>query len=126
MSQALNVLDQPLQPCSFEPMTGFHRDGCCNADAHDPGRHLVCVVLSAEFLAFSRARGNDLSSPRPEWGFPGLKAGDRWCLCLERWVEALQHGIAPGLVLGATHEDVLERLSLETLVQYAVDRPTFT
>lgn len=126
MSQALNVLDQPLQPCSFEPMTGFHRDGCCNADAHDPGRHLVCVVLSAEFLAFSKARGNDLSSPRPEWGFPGLKAGDRWCLCLERWVEALQHGIAPGLVLGATHEDVLERLSLETLVQYAVDRPTFT
>lgn len=126
MSQALNVLDLPLQPCSFAPMTGFHRDGCCSADAHDPGRHLVCVVLTDEFLAFSRARGNDLSTPRPEWGFPGLKAGDRWCLCLERWVEALQQGMAPGLVLGATHEDVLERLSLETLVQYAVDRPTFT
>lgn len=126
MSQALNVLDQPLQPCSLEPLTGFYRDGCCNADSRDPGQHLVCVELTAEFLAFSKERGNDLSTPRPEWAFFGLKPGDRWCLCLERWIEALQLGKAPGLVLGATHENVLERLSLETLVQYAVDRPTFT
>lgn len=124
MSQARNVLDLPLQPCSFDPLTGFFRDGCCNTGAHDIGQHLVCVVVTAEFLAFSRERGNDLSTPRPEWGFAGLQPGDRWCLCLERWVEALQLGQAPELVLSATHENVLERLSLETLVQYAVDRPT--
>lgn len=123
MSQALNVLELPLQPCSMQPLTGFFRDGCCNADARDRGQHWMCVVVTADFLEFSRSRGNDLITPRPEWDFPGLKPGDRWCLCLERWIEALQHGMAPGIVLGATHENVLERLSLETLVHYAVDRP---
>lgn len=123
MSQALSVLELPLQPCSYEPMTGYLRDGCCQADPLDRGQHLVCVVLTAEFLEFSRSRGNDLLTPRPEWGFPGLAPGDRWCLCLERWIEALHHGKAPAVVLAATHENVLERLSLETLVQYALDRP---
>lgn len=123
MSQDLNVLEQPLQPCSMAPLTGFVRDGCCGHHPEDRGQHLVCVVLTTEFLEFSRARGNDLMTPRPEWDFPGLKAGQRWCLCLERWVEALHFGHAPGVVLASTHENVLERLSLETLVQYAVDRP---
>lgn len=124
MSQALNVLEQTLQPCSFDPLTGFFRDGCCNTSDEDVGQHTVCVVLTDEFLEFSKSRGNDLSTPRPEWGFEGLNAGDRWCLCQDRWVEALQAGAAPGIVLAATHENALERLSLETLVMYAVDRPT--
>lgn len=126
MSQALNVLEQPLQPCSLDPLTGFYRDGCCNTGPEDLGKHTMCVVLTQEFLTFSKAKGNDLSTPRHEWGFPGLKPGDRWCLCLERWIEALQADVAPGVVLAATHENVLERLSLETLVMYAVDRPTLT
>lgn len=126
MSQGLNVLGQALQPCSLSPMTGFFRDGCCSADEQDPGRHIVCAVMTSDFLAFSKAAGNDLSTPRPQWGFPGLKPGDRWCLCLERWIEALLAGSAPAILLAATHEDVLERLSLETLVQYAADRPTIT
>ncbi len=126
MSQALNVLEQPLQPCSLDPLTGFYRDGCCNTGPEDLGKHTMCVVLTQEFLTFSKAKGNDLSTPRHEWGFPGLKPGDRWCLCLERWIEALQADAAPGVVLAATHENVLDRLSLETLVMYAVDRPTLT
>ena len=124
MSQALNVLEQTLQPCSFDPLTGFFRDGCCNTSDEDVGQHTVCVVLTDDFLEFSKSRGNDLSTPRPEWGFEGLNAGDRWCLCQDRWIEALQAGAAPGIVLAATHENALERLSLETLVMYAVDRPT--
>lgn len=124
MSQALNVLEQTLQPCSFDPLTGFFRDGCCNTSGDDVGQHTVCVVLTDAFLEFSKSRGNDLSTPRPEWGFEGLNAGDRWCLCQDRWIEALQAGAAPGIVLAATHENALERLSLETLVMYAVDRPT--
>lgn len=126
MNQALNVLEQPLQPCSLDPLTGFYRDGCCNTGPEDLGKHTMCVVLTQEFLTFSKAKGNDLSTPRHEWGFPGLKPGDRWCLCLERWIEALQADAAPGVVLAATHENVLDRLSLETLVMYAVDRPTLT
>jgi hypothetical protein len=120
---ALNVLGQALEPCSTSPRTGFLRDGLCQACSHDPGQHTVCVAVTAEFLAFSRQTGNDLSTPRPEYDFPGLKPGDRWCLCLARWVQALQARVAPPIVLAATHESVLEALSLETLVLHALDRP---
>ena len=121
----INVLGQALQPCSFEPLTGFFRDGCCRTDKTDIGEHIVCVVLSTKFLSFSQQRGNDLSTPRPEYGFAGLKAGDRWCLCATRWLEALQAGAAPQIVLAATHENILDLISLETLVEYGVDRPVF-
>lgn len=123
MSEELNVLGQPLQSCSVEPMTGFFRDGCCRTDDEDVGRHVVCAEMSADFLAFSQERGNDLSTPRPEYGFPGLKPGDRWCLCAARWVEALLDGAAPPVLLASTHEAVLELVSLETLVDYGLDWP---
>ncbi|WP_269533576.1 DUF2237 family protein [Chitinimonas sp. BJYL2] len=119
MHDALNILGLPLEPCSFKPLTGFFRDGCCNTDASDAGRHTACVVLTEAFLTFSAAHGNDLSTPRPEFDFPGLKPGDRWCVCAVRWVEALRAGAAPKLVLASTHEDFLELVSLETLVDYA-------
>src|SRR5262245_24648485 len=99
-----NVLGGPLQLCSERPLTGFYRDGCCNTGDEDLGAHVICVRVTADFLAFSQARGNDLSTPHPEFGFPGLKPGDRWCLCGARWVEALQAVIAPRVVLAATHE----------------------
>ncbi|WP_028449514.1 DUF2237 family protein [Chitinibacter tainanensis] len=121
--QSLNVLGQPLLPCSFSPLTGYFRDGCCRGSAHDGGQHIVCAQMSAEFLVFSARMGNDLLTPRPEWGFPGLQAGDRWCLCARRWVEALQQGVAPPIYLAATDEAILELVSLETLVEYALDRP---
>ncbi len=121
----INVLGQALQPCSFEPLTGFFRDGCCRTDEADIGEHIVCVVLSTKFLSFSQQRGNDLSTPRPEYGFAGLKSGDRWCLCVTRWLEALQAGAAPQIVLAATHENILDLISLETLVEYGIDRPVF-
>ncbi|MEH6460524.1 DUF2237 family protein [Chitinimonas sp. JJ19] len=123
MKYALNVLGLPLEPCSLKPLTGFFRDGCCNTSPEDVGRHTVCVQLTREFLAFSMARGNDLSTPRPEFEFPGLKPGDRWCVCAARWVEALVEGAAAPIVLAATHEDVLELVSLETLVDYALELP---
>jgi hypothetical protein len=111
-----NVLGGSLEPCSVDPMTGFYRNGCCSTGPEDAGSHTVCAMMTDEFLAFSRSRGNDLSTPRPEWGFPGLNAGDRWCLCAVRWLEAFEHGCAPGVVLGATHEralDVIDRAALE-------------
>ncbi|MDX5298680.1 MAG: DUF2237 domain-containing protein [Gammaproteobacteria bacterium] len=119
--QARNVLGEPLKPCSFEPRTGFYRDGCCNTGDDDLGLHVVCVEVTAEFLAFSRERGNDLSTPHPEFQFPGLRPGDRWCLCGARWREALQAGKAPRVVLQATHEAMLEIVSLADLKPYAVD-----
>ncbi|WP_027467971.1 DUF2237 family protein [Deefgea rivuli] len=122
----INVLGQELKPCSFDPLTGFFRDGCCRTDETDIGEHIVCVVLSTKFLSFSQQRGNDLSTPRPEYGFAGLKAGDQWCLCATRWLEALQAGAAPQIVLAATHENILDLISLETLVEYGIDRPTFS
>lgn len=122
----INVLGQALKPCSFEPLTGFFCDGCCRTDETDTGEHIVCVVLSTQFLSFSQQRGNDLSTPRPEYGFAGLKAGDQWCLCATRWLEALQAGAAPQIILAATHENILDLISLETLVEYGIDRPTFT
>lgn len=116
---ANNVFGEALITCSTEPMTGFYRDGCCNSDEEDAGMHSVCVVLTDEFLAFSKERGNDLSTPRPEYMFPGLKAGDRWCLCAARWVEAHRAGCAPTVVLEATHERTLELVELRELVKYA-------
>ena len=116
-----NVLGGPLQPCSERPVTGFFRDGCCNTSDEDIGAHVICVRVTAPFLEFSAARGNDLTTPHPEFGFPGLKPGDRWCLCAMRWVEALQAGMAPQLVLAATHEGMLEYTPLAELKKYAVD-----
>lgn len=116
-----NVLGGPLASCSERPMTGFFRDGCCNTADEDRGLHTVCAVMTADFLAFSKARGNDLSTPLPEFGFPGLQPGDRWCLCAARWREALQAGAAPQVVLNATNEATLEIVSLDDLKPYAVD-----
>ena len=117
---AKNVLGTELKECSQEPMTGFFRDGCCNTSNEDLGAHPVCAVMTAEFLEFSKQAGNDLSTPRPEFGFPGLKPGDRWCLCAARWAEALEDGRAPRLVLEATHERTLEYAPLATLTRYTV------
>lgn len=116
-----NVLGGPLGVCSNRPMTGFFRDGCCNTGPQDIGSHTVCVLLTDEFLTFSKARGNDLSTPRPEFEFPGLKEGDRWCLCAARWQEALVAGKAPRVVLNATNEAALEVVRLEDLKRYAID-----
>jgi len=116
-----NVFGEPLQACSINPMTGFFRNGCCDTSAEDSGSHTVCVVVTGEFLAFSRARGNDLSTPMPDFGFPGLKAGDRWCLCAPRWKEALDANQAPRVVLRATHEGALEYCSLAELKSHAID-----
>ena len=116
-----NVLGEPLAPCSEDPMTGFERDGFCRALARDPGRHEVCAVMTEEFLAFTRAQGNDLSTPRPDLGFPGLEPGDRWCLCVGRWVEAHEAGTAPPVVLEATNAAVLDDVPLETLEAYAAE-----
>ena len=121
MSRASNVLGQPLQPCSFDPVTGFYRDGCCHTGPGDHGLHTVCTVMNEEFLEFSQAAGNDLSTPVPEYGFPGLKPGDRWCLCVTRWTEAFEAGCAPQVVLASTHISALEFVSLEDLQRYAVD-----
>ena len=118
---ARNVLGEPLQICSDKPLTGFYRDGCCNTGPEDTGVHTVCALMTAEFLEFSRSRGNDLSTPAPEFGFPGLKPGDRWCLCAARWKEALEAGMAPRVVLTATHEATLEIVPLGELKRYAVD-----
>jgi uncharacterized protein (DUF2237 family) len=117
---ARNVLGGVLGLCSLDPLTGWFRDGCCNTDANDLGLHTVCAVMTAEFLAFSRARGNDLSTPRPEFGFPGLKPGDRWCLCAARWQEALEAGVAPQVVLSATHAATLGIVALEDLRAHAI------
>lgn len=115
----LNVLGGPLASCSTDPMTGWHRDGCCRADPSDVGRHHVCVVLTDAFLAYSKAKGNDLSTPHPEWNFPGLKAGDRWCLCALRWEQARREGVAPQVVLESTALAALECLQLDHLRAHA-------
>lgn len=113
-----NVFGEPLVPCSFDPLTGFMRDGCCRTESSDQGAHWICAVMTQDFLEFSQIRGNDLSTPRPEWQFPGLKAGDQWCLCLSRWLEALAEGCAPLVVLESTHQRVLEHTSLEVLQRF--------
>lgn len=121
MPRAKNVLGTELQSCSTDPVTGFYRTGCCDTGPEDFGLHLVCAEMTAEFLEFSRNAGNDLSTPVPEYGFPGLSPGDRWCLCVQRWKEALEAGMAPQVVLEATHISSLEFVSLEELQLYAVD-----
>ncbi|MEM6619849.1 MAG: DUF2237 domain-containing protein [Pseudomonadota bacterium] len=116
-----NVLGGALEDCSHEPLTGFFRDGCCNTNDLDTGRHTVCAIMTAEFLAFSKYVGNDLSTPRPEFGFPGLEPGDRWCLCAGRWAQAFDEHAAPQVVLSATHERTLQIVTLEALKTHAVD-----
>ncbi|SEA14048.1 DUF2237 family protein [Microbulbifer marinus] len=118
---SVNVFGDPLLACSMEPMTGFFRDGCCNTGEQDAGSHTVCVEVTDEFLAFSRSRGNDLSTPAEEYGFPGLTPGDRWCLCAARWLEAQQQGKAPRVYLQRTHIKALETVPLTLLREYAVD-----
>lgn len=122
MPKARNVLGTPLATCSVRPLTGWLRDGCCNTGRGDLGLHLVCAQVTEEFLAFSRSRGNDLSTPVPGHGFPGLVPGDRWCLCVTRWKEALEAGVAPPVVLEATHVSTLEFVDLAELEQHAVGR----
>lgn len=116
-----NVFGEPLQPCSVKPMTGFFRNGCCDTGPEDAGSHTVCVIVTAEFLEFSKSRGNDLSTPAPHFGFAGLKPGDRWCLCAPRWQEALEADSAPRVVLRASHEGALQFCSLADLKRYAID-----
>lgn len=117
---AKNVLGTDLVPCSTDPLTGFFRDGCCNTGRGDMGLHLVCAVMTDEFLAFSSSRGNDLSTPHPEYQFPGLKAGDQWCICMQRWREAAMAGVAPKIRLESTHISALEFADLEELKEHAV------
>ena len=118
---ARNVLGGELEPCSRNPVTGFFRNGCCETGPDDLGLHTVCAVMTAEFLDYSRSMGNDLSTPQPAYHFPGLKPGDRWCLCAPRWKEALDDGQAPPLVLAATHEETLAIVTLGVLMDYAAD-----
>lgn len=120
MSTARNVLNKPLKACCMNPKTGFYRTGFCDTGGGDVGIHVVCARMTEDFLQFSRERGNDLSTPVPEWGFPGLKPGDRWCLCVVRWKEALEAGQAPPVVLESTHISTLEFVSLEELRKHAV------
>jgi uncharacterized protein (DUF2237 family) len=120
---ARNVLGGALLPCSVAPLTGFFRDGCCNTGPHDHGLHVVCAQVTAEFLAFSQRRGNDLSTPRPEYGFAGLQPGDRWCLCAARWEEARRAGFAPPVLLEATHIAALSVVELAHLKAHALDAP---
>ena len=118
---AKNVLGEDLETCSRDPLTGWFRNGLCETGAGDHGLHCVCAVMTDAFLDFSRARGNDLSTPAPQYGFPGLKAGDRWCLCVSRWKEAFEAGVAPQVVLASTHVSTLEFVDLEDLERHAVD-----
>lgn len=115
MQEGLNVLGEELVPCSYDPLTGYYRDGCCNTDANDHGTHVVCARMTQEFLEFSSSRGNDLMTPRPEMRFRGLKSGDRWCLCVLRWKQALLQGVAPPVILCSTHQKALEHVTLEQL-----------
>ena len=116
--EVLNVLGTPLVPCSFDPLTGYFRDGCCKTDESDTGSHLICAKVTSEFLAFSSERGNDLTTPRPEYRFKGLKPGDRWCLCATRWAEAMAAGAAPPVVLESTHTSALKFVTIEQLEKH--------
>ena len=119
--ESVNVLDGELQPCSFDPMTGFFRDGCCNTNALDVGSHTVCTYVTKEFLAFSKKQGNDLTKPKPEFGFEGLNPGDKWCLCATRWLEAQNEGCAPKVSLASTHKSALDIIPIELLKKNALD-----
>ena len=118
---ARNVLGEPIIPCSENPLTGFFRDGCCNTGPQDVGKHTVCAQVTAEFLAFSKAEGNDLSTPRPEFGFDGLNPGDRWCVCAGRWMDAYEAGVAPPVLMQSTHENALEDVPFAALKKHALD-----
>lgn len=115
---ARNVFGEPLVACSFAPLTGYFRDGCCKTNAEDVGTHVVCAIMTEDFLEFSASRGNDLSTPMPQWGFPGLSAGDQWCLCAIRWKEAFLAGMAPMVVLESTNYSALDVIPLEVLEKY--------
>ena len=121
MDAKLNVLGEPLALCSDNPLTGFYRDGCCNTESGDLGSHTICTRVTADFLKYSRERGNDLSTPNAEFGFPGLRPGDQWCLCAARWQEALKAGVAPKVVLQATHAASLRIVKLADLKRHAID-----
>ena len=121
MTRARNVFGEPLEDCGHDPVTGFFRDGCCNTDERDRGVHTVCARVTAEFLEFSKSRGNDLSTPVPAFGFQGLKPGDTWCLCAARWQEAFEAGMAPPVRLTATHERTLEVVEFAALKRHALD-----
>ena len=122
--QARNILGSALVPCSYDPLTGFYRDGCCKTDAHDAGSHVICAKVTQEFLDFSVTVGNDLSTPRPEYRFAGLRAGDRWCLCARRWQQAFEASVAPPVVLESTHERALDFVTLAQLQAYALATST--
>ena len=119
-NEAKNVLGTTLKPCCFEPKTGFYRDGFCNTDHNDYGKHIICTIMTDEFLQFSKKMGNDLITPVPEHNFPGLKSGDKWCLCILRWKEALENNIAPKIILESCHQKCLEYVSLEDLKKYSI------
>jgi len=121
MDDSVNVFDEPLEVCGADPETGFYRDGCCNTGLDDVGSHTVCVRATKEFLEYSRFKGNDLSTPAPQFGFPGLKPGDSWCLCAARWLEAHQQGMAPRVYLKRTHKKALEVVPMELLREFALD-----
>lgn len=123
MAEVLNVLGTALVPCSYDPLTGYFRDGCCNTDEEDHGSHLICARVTQEFLDFSVRRGNDLVTPRPEYRFAGLRAGDRWCLCANRWKEALNAGVAPPVVLESCHAKALAFVTLQQLQEASHTRP---
>lgn len=117
--QSRNVFGEPIKTCSEDPLTGFYRNGCCDSGEDDQGDHMVCVIMTAEFLEFSKSKGNDLSTPIPQYNFPGLKPGDRWCLCAPRWKEAYDAGMAPKVVLEATNELTLNVVSMDMLLEHA-------
>ncbi|MDG1689050.1 MAG: DUF2237 domain-containing protein [Gammaproteobacteria bacterium] len=121
LDESLNVFGESLLPCSEDPITGFFRDGCCNTNDDDIGSHTVCIEITTAFLEYSRFKGNDLSTPVPEFGFPGLKQGDRWCLCAQRWLEAHHQNMAPRVHLMRTHQKALEIIPIELLKEFAID-----
>jgi len=120
---ARNVLGGELEPCSFDPLTGYYRTGSCDCRGDDPGVHVVCTRVTERFLEFSVSRGNDLVTPMPQYGFPGLRPGDQWCVCASRWLEAYEAGAAPPVVLASTHVLALEHVGLAALLEHAIDRP---
>jgi uncharacterized protein (DUF2237 family) len=120
LTSGRNVLGGPLRACSYAPVTGFFRDGCCRTRGDDPGQHVVCAKMTEAFLSYAKTQGNDLVTPHPEWRFPGLKPGDRWCLCADRWLQAYQAGVAPPVILDSTHELALEKISLAMLQSCAL------
>ena len=117
----LNIFNEPLEACSFDPVTGFFRSGCCETSVQDSGSHTVCAIMTEEFLKFSKSKGNDLSTPVPAFDFPGLNSGDRWCLCAARWLEAYEAGSAPSIIARATHRRALEIIPMEVMKEFSLD-----